>query len=881
MKRIFLLFLVLTTTVLSQAQVSKKVQITAGGLSAALTQTERETITELTIEGTIDAREFRFMRDSMPVLEVIDIVNTTIKAYSGNKGPLNYNASFPADEVPENAFYRSMMASNPEILLTIKLPKTATSIGEWAFCNRKKLKTVQLPSKLVIINELAFMECNSIENIVLPQTLTEIGELAFNKTGLKSLVIPKNVKKLGESVFSSCSYITTVEIQAQLTSIPASAFELCTRLTSVILPNTVKTIEKNAFRGCMGLKRAYLPNTVTKVEADAFNFCNDLEYIYAPSSITTYGYQAFYNMVYVKSVIIENPIPVDISTSYAFQMHGTFSACTLYVHQNSINAYKAAEGWKNFKFIEPLKTMELKYGFNKLPGEAGTQTIDITCSGNWKIDTGSAWLTVSPESGTGNAKVTVSYTGNPNTSDRTAPLAVWASNAVPQLINVTQSGVAKTLEAATNTATLTAEQGAKQTVEVTANVEWTATSNQTWLTVQPSGNNTGNASLILSASSNPTTTNREAVVTIAATGMNPISIAVTQQGAAPSLNVSKTTIDLQRTAGSKATFSVTSNTAWTLASDSEWLTASKTEGTQDANIVLTASANTSIETRQALVTLSANGVDPKIITITQEAALPNLAVSKTTIELEQTEGSKASVEITSNTTWSLTSDAEWLTASKTSGTLNDSIVFTVSANTSILPRQALVTLTANGVDPVVVTIAQEGALPSLTVAQTALTVGKEGITNWAVSVTSNTEWTAVSDQTWVSLSTSSNSDSLILTVAANPEKAERQAQVTLSATGVEAVVLVVTQAANDGVGVETLSAQKLSIVPTLVEDCFQIEGLESRATITIVNLSGKVVQTTNVERGSISISIGQLASGTYLVQIETDNATQVLRVVKK
>jgi hypothetical protein len=56
------------------AQVSKSVSISAGGLSAALDATEKNTITNLTVTGTIDARDVLTMRDNMPALAVIDLL---------------------------------------------------------------------------------------------------------------------------------------------------------------------------------------------------------------------------------------------------------------------------------------------------------------------------------------------------------------------------------------------------------------------------------------------------------------------------------------------------------------------------------------------------------------------------------------------------------------------------------------------------------------------------------------------------------------------------------------------------------------------------------------------------------------------------------------
>lgn len=58
-----------TKTRAATATVTKTVSITAGTLSSALSAEEMNTITDLTIIGTMDARDFKTVRDKINVLE--------------------------------------------------------------------------------------------------------------------------------------------------------------------------------------------------------------------------------------------------------------------------------------------------------------------------------------------------------------------------------------------------------------------------------------------------------------------------------------------------------------------------------------------------------------------------------------------------------------------------------------------------------------------------------------------------------------------------------------------------------------------------------------------------------------------------------------------
>jgi len=69
MKKLIFLFSLLYLALDTYAQLSKTIDLAnAGTLSTALTPTELQNVTNLTITGTIDARDFKTMRDSMPLL---------------------------------------------------------------------------------------------------------------------------------------------------------------------------------------------------------------------------------------------------------------------------------------------------------------------------------------------------------------------------------------------------------------------------------------------------------------------------------------------------------------------------------------------------------------------------------------------------------------------------------------------------------------------------------------------------------------------------------------------------------------------------------------------------------------------------------------------
>ncbi len=69
------------------------------------TSEELRNMTMLKLAGTIDARDFKTMRDLMPRLTSIDLSATNIVAYSGKEGTsLQGNIQYQANVIPESAF---------------------------------------------------------------------------------------------------------------------------------------------------------------------------------------------------------------------------------------------------------------------------------------------------------------------------------------------------------------------------------------------------------------------------------------------------------------------------------------------------------------------------------------------------------------------------------------------------------------------------------------------------------------------------------------------------------------------------------------------------------------------------------------------------------
>jgi len=193
--------------------------------------------------------------------------------------------------------------------------------------------------------------------------VTTIGDYAFDYCmTLTSVEISGDVKSIGSGAFATCMTLASVTISSPLTSIGSFAFDGCSALTSITLPSTVTTIEQYAFSGCSALKSITLPSTVTTLEDLAFNTCAGLTKIES---------------------LAENP-PACGDRVFNNINKGN---CVLSVPKNSIEAYKAANVWKDFTNIEALTAKVVATGDC---GESVTWSLDdqgvLTIEGTGAMD---------------------------------------------------------------------------------------------------------------------------------------------------------------------------------------------------------------------------------------------------------------------------------------------------------------------------------------------------------------------------------------------------------------------------------------------------------------------------------------------------------------
>lgn len=90
---------------------------------------------------------------------------------------------------------------------------TVTSIGPNAAQNNQRLESIKIPASITVIKKLAFCNCKGLKDVILGEGVETIESEAFVYSGLTSLIIPANVKKISYDAFQFCNSIINITIE--------------------------------------------------------------------------------------------------------------------------------------------------------------------------------------------------------------------------------------------------------------------------------------------------------------------------------------------------------------------------------------------------------------------------------------------------------------------------------------------------------------------------------------------------------------------------------------------------------------------------------------------------------------------------------------------
>jgi|GEM_PF-5913140 len=329
-------------------------------------------------------------------------------------------------------------------------------------------------------------------------------------------------------------------------------------------------------------------------------------------------------------------------------------------------------------------------------GVTVSSQVEVSSNVSWRVSNAPAWLTVNPQTGTGNATLTLTAGANPSVDARTDSLALTAGSLTGK-VAVTQAGLPVELRLGSSEMHFT-QPGGTQPLAVFCNTGWQiAGPLPGWLQASTTGG-IGDASLTLSAGVNPTLQSRSYTLTLTARGETR-TLTVSQEAAQPSLTISADTL-LFVAAGESKSIAVTANVPWTISdlpSAETWYSittsgADANGGEGSATLSITAQANPDTSSRTVSLTLSGGGLS-RTLTLFQPGTPAYLTVPADTVELPAA-GESRTLPIASNLSWQVSGAASWLSLAPLTGKGSQEIALSAPANEGSGPRNCTLTVTA-------------------------------------------------------------------------------------------------------------------------------------------------------------------------------------------
>ena len=285
--------------------------------------------------------------------------------------------------IGENAFY------NCTGLETVSLSEIMGGIGNNAFYNCENLVGIEIPNTVTGIGSSCFQNCSSLAYAIIGLGISKLPEDCFyGCSSLPEIKIPATVKSIGNNVFYYCTSLARVDIEDRQSELSLgynsdysssdqkplfsdcpldsvyiggnisyatgsdrgySPFYRNTSLRAVKITDQETEISENEFYGCTGLTTVELGDGIESIGNYAFSGCSALDSFSFGHSVATIGEEAFSDCTAMTRLQSRAEVP-PVCGNQALDDINKWT-CELFVPAKSLDAYKAAEQWKEFFFI--------------------------------------------------------------------------------------------------------------------------------------------------------------------------------------------------------------------------------------------------------------------------------------------------------------------------------------------------------------------------------------------------------------------------------------------------------------------------------------------------------------------------------------------------
>lgn len=266
----------------------------------------------------------------------------------------------------------------------LDISKGTRVIAEYAFKGCFDVTSITIPSTVMSICQGAFFETD-ISTIVLPEILTNLELQAFDCPNLETIYSkisePFEIQGPPYGPFGSKEFATLyvpagTKAKYQATEgwnmfenieemeYESEPYEVDIKNDQTVVIKSMRVDKTGKLTIPEKVEVDGVEYTVTEIAEDAFKGNTDLTEVTIPGTVTTIGAGAFEGCTNLKAIYVLSPTPASLAAAVSSraqhkvasttvsQFEGIdFETCVLYVPFGSEQAYREAEGWKEFRHI--------------------------------------------------------------------------------------------------------------------------------------------------------------------------------------------------------------------------------------------------------------------------------------------------------------------------------------------------------------------------------------------------------------------------------------------------------------------------------------------------------------------------------------------------
>jgi len=124
---------------------------------------------------------------------------------------------------------------------------------------KEQITKIIIDDGITHIGDYAFYECAATE-LSLPKSIVSIGNSAFYGCGINELALPENTSFVDRFAFAENHFLTKISMSTKMNVLSGYTFRGCDKLTEIVIPENIERIEEDVFSNCDALSSVTIEN---------------------------------------------------------------------------------------------------------------------------------------------------------------------------------------------------------------------------------------------------------------------------------------------------------------------------------------------------------------------------------------------------------------------------------------------------------------------------------------------------------------------------------------------------------------------------------------------------------------------------------------------